>query len=50
MQDQQEWNALVPSTAVPATDYATASKGQGWAGAAGRTTLTLTTNVFDPTG
>jgi iron complex outermembrane receptor protein len=51
MQDQQEWNALVPSTAVPATDYATASKGQGGLGLPAGTTLTLTyTNLFDPTG
>jgi outer membrane receptor protein involved in Fe transport len=51
MQDQQEWNALVPSTAVPATDYATASKGQGGLGLPAGTTLSLTyTNVFDPTG
>jgi iron complex outermembrane receptor protein len=51
MQDQQEWNALVPSTAVPATDFATASKGQGGLGLPAGTTLSLTyTNVFDPTG
>jgi len=51
MQDQQEWNALVPSTAVPATDYATASKGQGGLGLPAGTTLSLTyTNVLDPTG
>jgi outer membrane receptor protein involved in Fe transport len=51
MQDQQEWNALVPSTAVPASDYATATKGQGGLGLPAGTTLALTyTNVFDPTG
>jgi iron complex outermembrane recepter protein len=51
MQDQQEWNALVPSTAVPATDYATASKGQGGLGLPAGSTLSLTyTNVYDPTG
>jgi outer membrane receptor protein involved in Fe transport len=51
MQDQQEWNALVPSTAVPVTDYATASKGQGGLGRPAGTTLALTyTNMFDPTG
>jgi iron complex outermembrane receptor protein len=51
MQDQQEWNALVPSTAVPVTDYATASKGQGGLGLPAGTTLSLFyTNVFDPTG
>jgi outer membrane receptor protein involved in Fe transport len=51
MQDQQEWNALVPSTALPATDYATATKGQGGLGLPAGTTLTLTyTNVLDPTG
>ena len=51
MQDQQEWNALVPSTAVPATDYATATKGQGGLGLPAGTTLTLTyTNLLDPTG
>jgi outer membrane receptor protein involved in Fe transport len=51
MQDQQEWNALVPSSALPATDYATASKGQGGLGLPAGTTLALTyTNVFDPTG
>src|SRR3954467_164695 len=51
MQDQQEWNALVPSTAVPASDFATATKGQGGLGLPAGTALTLTyTNVFDPTG
>jgi outer membrane receptor protein involved in Fe transport len=51
MQDQQEWNALVPSTAVPATDYATASKGQGGLGLPAGTALTLTyTNVYDASG
>jgi outer membrane receptor protein involved in Fe transport len=51
MQDQQEWNALVPSTAVPASDFATAAKGQGGLGFPAGTTLSLTyTNVFDPTG
>jgi iron complex outermembrane recepter protein len=51
MQDQQEWNALVPSNAIAATDYATAPKGQGGLGLPAGTTTTLTyTNVFDPTG
>jgi iron complex outermembrane receptor protein len=51
MQDQQEWNALVPSTAVPASDFATASKGQGGLGLPAGTALTLTyTNLFDPSG
>lgn len=51
MQDQQEWNALVPSTALPASDYATATKGQGGLGLPAGTTLSLTyTNVFDVTG
>jgi iron complex outermembrane recepter protein len=51
MQDAQEWNALVPSTAVPASDFATASKGQGGLGLPAGTTLSLTyTNVLDPTG
>jgi hypothetical protein len=51
MQDQQEWNALVPSNAIAATDYATAAKGQGGLGLPAGTTTTLTyTNLFDPTG
>lgn len=51
MQNQQEWNALVPSTAVPASDFATASKGQGGLGLPAGTTLSLTyTNLFDVTG
>src|SRR6185437_10027593 len=51
MQDAQEWNALVPSTAVPASDFATASKGQGGLGLPAGSTLSLTyTNVLDPTG
>jgi iron complex outermembrane recepter protein len=51
MQDQQEWNALVPSNAIVATDYATAAKGQGGLGLPAGTTTTLTyTNLFDPTG
>ena len=51
MQDKQEWNALVPSTAVPATDYATAPKGQGGLGLPAGTTLSLTyTNVLRPDG
>ncbi|HEV2085505.1 MAG TPA: TonB-dependent receptor [Gemmatimonadales bacterium] len=51
MQDQQEWNALVPSNAIAATDYATAAKGQGGLGLPAGTTATLTyTNLFDPTG
>jgi iron complex outermembrane recepter protein len=51
MQDQQEWNALVPSNAIAATDYATAAKGQGGLGLPAGTTTQLTyTNVFDATG
>jgi outer membrane receptor protein involved in Fe transport len=51
MQDQQEWNALVPSNAVPAADFATAAKGQGGLGLPAGTTLQLFyTNVFDVTG
>ena len=51
MQNKQEWNALVPSNAVPASDFATASKGQGGLGLPAGTALTLYyTNVFDPTG
>jgi iron complex outermembrane receptor protein len=51
MQDQQEWNALVPSNALPATDFATAIKGQGGLGLPAGTTLQLFyTNVFDVTG
>ena len=51
MQNKQEWNALVPSTAVPASDFATATKGQGGLGLPAGTALTLFyTNVFDPTG
>ncbi len=51
MQDYQEWNALVPSNAMPATDFATAAKGQGGLGFPAGTTLALTyTNAFDATG
>src|ERR1043165_3900221 len=42
MQDHQEWNALVPSTAIPATAYATTAKGQGGLGFAAGSTLQLT--------
>ncbi len=51
MQDQQEWNALVPSSAIPATDFATTIKGQGGLGfPAGSTLQLFYTNVFDVTG
>jgi outer membrane receptor protein involved in Fe transport len=51
MQDHQEWNALVPSNALPASDFATAQKGQGGLGLPAGTQLQLTyTNVFDATG
>src|ERR1043166_1222302 len=51
MQDHQEWNALVPSTAIPATSYATTAKGQGGLGFPAGTTLQLTyTDQFDPSG
>ncbi len=51
MQDQQEWNALVPSNALAASDFATAAKGQGGLGLpAGTTTQLFYTNLFDVTG
>jgi len=51
MQDQQEWNALVPSNVLAATDFATAAKGQGGLGLPAGTTVALTyTNQFDATG
>jgi iron complex outermembrane recepter protein len=51
MQDYQEHNALVPSSAIPAADYATTAKGQGGLGFPAGSTLQLTyTNVLDPTG
>jgi outer membrane receptor protein involved in Fe transport len=51
MQDQQENNALVPSQAIAASEYATAAKGQGGLGLPAGTTLQLTyTNLFDVTG
>jgi iron complex outermembrane recepter protein len=51
MQDNQEHNALVPSSAVSATDFATTAKGQGGLGFPAGSTLQLTyTNVFDVTG
>ena len=51
MQDHQEWNALVPSTAIPASSYATTAKGQGGLGFPAGTTLTLTyTDLLDPSG
>ncbi|HMH54625.1 MAG TPA: TonB-dependent receptor [Gemmatimonadales bacterium] len=51
MQDQQEWNALVPSNALPASDFATAAKGQGGLGLPAGTTVALTyTNQFDANG
>jgi iron complex outermembrane recepter protein len=51
MQDNQEHNALVPSSAVSATDFATTAKGQGGLGFPAESTLQLTyTNVFDVTG
>ena len=36
MQNQQEWNALVPSTVDAGADFVTPPKGQGGPGAAGR--------------
>jgi outer membrane receptor protein involved in Fe transport len=51
MQDYQEHNALVPSSALPAADFATAAKGQGGLGfPAGSTLQLFYTNVFDVTG
>jgi outer membrane receptor protein involved in Fe transport len=51
MQDQQEWNALVPSNALPASEFATAAKGQGGLGLPAGTTAQFTyTNVYDITG
>jgi iron complex outermembrane recepter protein len=51
MQDYQEHNALVPSSAIAASDFATTAKGQGGLGFPAGSTLQLTyTNVFDPTG
>ena len=51
MQDHQEWNALVPSNALAASDYATAAKGQGGLGLPAGTTVQLFyTNLFDVTG
>ena len=51
MQDHQEWNALVPSTAIPATSYATTAKGQGGLGFPAGTTLQLTyTDQFNAAG
>ncbi len=51
MQDYQEHNALVPSSAVSAADFATTAKGQGGLGfPAGSTLQLFYTNVFDVTG
>jgi iron complex outermembrane receptor protein len=51
MQDAQEWNAIVPSTAIPADQYATTASGQGGLGFPAGTTLQLVyTNHFDATG
>ena len=51
MQDNQEWNALVPSTAIPADQYATTAAGQGGLGFPAGTTLQLVyTNHLDATG
>ena len=51
MQDNQEWNAIVPSTAIPADQYATTATGQGGLGYPAGTTLQLFyTNLFDATG
>ncbi len=51
MQDAQEWNAIVPSTAIPADVYATTAAGQGGLGFPAGTTLQLVyTNHFDATG
>jgi outer membrane receptor protein involved in Fe transport len=51
MQNNQEWNALVPSTAIPADQYATTATGQAGLGFPAGTTLQLVfTNQFDATG
>jgi outer membrane receptor protein involved in Fe transport len=51
MSDQQEWNALLPSTAIPADVYATTAAGQGGLGLPAGTTVQLVyTNHFDATG
>jgi iron complex outermembrane receptor protein len=51
MNDRQEWNALVPSTAIPADQYATTAAGQGGLGFPAGTTLQLVyTNHLDATG
>ncbi len=51
MQNDQEWNALVPSTAIPADLYATTATGQAGLGFPAGTTLELFyTNHFDATG
>lgn len=51
MQDQQEWNALVPSNAMTVDQFVTGSPGQAGLGLPAGTTITLTnTNHFDDTG
>jgi iron complex outermembrane receptor protein len=51
MQNNQEHNALIPSNAIPATDFATLAKGQGGLGfPAGSTLQLFYTNVYDATG
>jgi iron complex outermembrane receptor protein len=51
MQNAQEWNALLPTSAIPATDYATTpTSNNGLGFPAGTTTQLFFTNVFDPTG
>jgi len=51
MQNNQEHNALIPSNAILATDFATLSKGQGGLGfPAGSTLQLFYTNVYDVTG
>jgi iron complex outermembrane recepter protein len=51
MQDDQQWNAIVPFTAIPADQYATTAAGQTGLGLPAGTTLQITyTNHFTPTG
>jgi outer membrane receptor protein involved in Fe transport len=51
MQDHQEWNALVPSNAIPAATFATAARGQGGLGFPAGTTLQLTyTDLYNTAG
>jgi iron complex outermembrane receptor protein len=51
MQNDQEWNALLPGAAIPAGDYVTLPTDQGGLGLpAGSTGQFFFTNHFDPTG